>query len=637
MTLSRPITTERAADRGQSICVVVQGLFERSDSIGYDAVAQVGLIKAMMPGTAVRLFAERFEPGLHPGVEIEPIERLLSGAGRLGEAILVYHYCDGWARFDAYLPVHRGPVHVRWHNNTPPWFYIDASPRAVARTVSGFERIVDFIETLDCGFWVNSIYTGRQLLALGCDEARIRIVYPASRYLFGPIPSQDGAGRVPEGALRLLFVGRVVAHKGHRHLIDLADYIQINTGRPVVLECAGRHEESAGKFNDELEALADRSVATVRFRGELGGEALDALYAECHALVCLSEHEGFGLPVFEAMRCGLPVVAWAHTALAELLVEHPLAFADFDLRLFAAAISLLDDPEFRRQVIETQFNILRGYNVSRLQTQIEASLGLHAPREDEWAEPAPSGPPRDRAILRSLLDGKQSLRAVETAPPRRSPYDAGDNFVTLHDLNFYRRYVENSAAALAGAAASGEQGEYPPFAWVSPEAFATQGGHNTEAGLTFDCSQPIPTRLVYGPYLNRPPGLYEARLDLVFGPTPARSTVLFIDVYADSQGEVFAWRRVVIPRSEGEVRIQVQLLFRLIKTVDDLEFRVQTRRSGPRRGRFTGLGLRRRIGLDWDAIRVAMVMAVRLATPRVKAGGRIARLFKWWRHRDRRA
>ena len=58
----------------------------------------------------------------------------------------------------------------------------------------------------------------------------------------------------------------------------------------------------------ELANLAEDLNVKLVLKGEVKQNALVALYEECDAFVCLSEHEGFGLPVFEAMRMGLPVI-----------------------------------------------------------------------------------------------------------------------------------------------------------------------------------------------------------------------------------------------------------------------------------------------------------------------------------------
>jgi glycosyltransferase involved in cell wall biosynthesis len=92
--------------------------------------------------------------------------------------------------------------------------------------------------------------------------------------------------------------------------------------------------------------------AVLEQRGIVNDLELDALYRNAHALILTSSHEGFGLPVLEAMARGCPVVCTNTTSLPEVGGDAVLYF-DIDQPSEAAAqiIRLAEDPSLRESII----------------------------------------------------------------------------------------------------------------------------------------------------------------------------------------------------------------------------------------------------------------------------------------------
>src|SRR5205823_6332917 len=122
------------------------------------------------------------------------------------------------------------------------------------------------------------------------------------------------------GGTTLLFVGRVSPHKRQDDLIRLIAYYRacIDPGAQLILVGSYRDQP---QYHGRLRALAaELGVAgAVTFAGSVSLAALVAYYRTATAFVSLSEHEGFGVPLLEAMRFDLPVVAYDAGAVAETL------------------------------------------------------------------------------------------------------------------------------------------------------------------------------------------------------------------------------------------------------------------------------------------------------------------------------
>jgi glycosyltransferase involved in cell wall biosynthesis len=151
--------------------------------------------------------------------------------------------------------------------------------------------------------------------------ARTAVVPPAA---MAPTRNGEATNRADEPAGRRqggrwLCIGRVAPNKGielalmallvtHAHY-DPAATLRV-VGRPVV----PAYTRALLRFTREL-GIHD----AVSFTGQLNDAELVTAMAESDALVMASQHEGFGVPVLEAMSMGLPVVANAAGALPEIV------------------------------------------------------------------------------------------------------------------------------------------------------------------------------------------------------------------------------------------------------------------------------------------------------------------------------
>lgn len=426
---------------GRKIALVVRGLFEMSDSIGFDCVAEYKLLTTAHGDTCeVRIFCETFRKAYYPDIPVQNVANLPQWVGGDPQATVIYHWCDGWGYFDDLFLTLPCRLIVRWHNNTPPWFFASYSAVPVANTVRGFTSLLTLAEGSRVEFWVNSVYTARQLAFLGVTPSRVHVVYPLS-----PLLDRDRTPRPPTTTgsardgqpLRILFVGRAVPHKGHKHLVATAALVQRATGRPVRLTMPGRPDGFTARYVREATALARDVAVGGMFPGEVPLARLRELYASSDVFLCLSEHEGFGLPIFEAMRAGLPVVGLRSTAIGEFLGHHPLAVSRMDYVAVAAHVVAVLDPAVREAVLRWQDDeILPHYTQQVVAAQLADGLaGDHA-----W----PPFGGESSAELEQRVAGIENqiaprLRAEAAGMPAlsRIPTDTIDRFVTRYDIDAY--------------------------------------------------------------------------------------------------------------------------------------------------------------------------------------------------------
>lgn len=177
-----------------------------------------------------------------------------------------------------------------------------------------------------------------------------------------------------------LFVGRVVASKGQLDLVHaFADSLaKLDVGQRLILI----GDTSNSSYVNQITSLAAHLNISERVRllGKVSSERLQLEYQSAGLFVSLSKHEGFGVPLLEAMAAGLPVVAYKNAAVAETLGGAGIAVADGDLNgVVAACVSLLADQEFRRSTIRQQHarvDMIEGFDIGEaLNTVVAEAQG----------------------------------------------------------------------------------------------------------------------------------------------------------------------------------------------------------------------------------------------------------------------
>lgn len=168
---------------------------------------------------------------------------------------------------------------------------------------------------------------------------------------------------VPAGCL--LFVGAITAKKNLRNLITAyAKARSRGLKWPLVLAGPGQEDYVAGLVARIEELGLDRSVY---FAGYIRREQLPSLYRSANAFVYPSLYEGFGLPVIEAMACGVPAVVSAASCLPEIVGDAGMLAQPEDPNSIADALmTLASNEELRRGMARKGQSRARSFSWDRL-------------------------------------------------------------------------------------------------------------------------------------------------------------------------------------------------------------------------------------------------------------------------------
>ncbi len=264
---------------------------------------------------------------------------------------LVLHYAVG---SDAFASLARLPARriLVYHNLTPPSFFLGTNPHAAAFAEQGQRQLGELAGSVDRAIAVSE-FNRRDLVAAGfADATAVPLLVDWSAYDVPPDPVALARWRAP--APVLLFVGRIAPNKRQDDLIRLLAYIRRGVHPEARLLLVGGYADQP-RYHESLAALAGRlGVAdAVTFAGPVQMPGLVAAYRAGSCFVSLSEHEGFGVPLLEAMRFQVPVLAYDAAAVGETVDGGGVLLRrKDDLAAIAETIALvLERPRLREGLV----------------------------------------------------------------------------------------------------------------------------------------------------------------------------------------------------------------------------------------------------------------------------------------------
>jgi glycosyltransferase involved in cell wall biosynthesis len=199
-----------------------------------------------------------------------------------------------------------------YHNITPPEYFIDVHPVLVQQCYLGRRELAMYASRCDLALG-DSEYNRQELEAAGFPRTDVLPVVPDFSHLSGP--ADYGSARAfDDNWVNLLFVGRMIPNKKIDDLIRWFTAYKRWFSQRVRLLLVG----SSGGFErytaSLLQLIDHLGIPDVHLLGHVSNEELVACYEVADVFVCASEHEGFCVPIVEAFHMGVPVVAYAATA-----------------------------------------------------------------------------------------------------------------------------------------------------------------------------------------------------------------------------------------------------------------------------------------------------------------------------------
>jgi glycosyltransferase involved in cell wall biosynthesis len=326
-----------------------------------DAITQqMFFIQKALASQGIRgeIFASKFTRKLLPRVKA-----FHQGALWNGDLLLIHH-SFGNPAFPRLLRVEI-PKAIVYHNITPEEFFAH-DPYLAALSRRGRSQLRRFRKYVTASF-ADSRYNAAELVDLGFPDPQPLPLFDLTDYN----PDRPLVVKKKNGPLRLLFVGRIAPHKNQALLIRLFYHLRERLPKDSELVIVGGGDRI---YLDYLKLLRRQLglVSQVNFAGHVKDEELRAFYSSADAFLCLSRHEGFCIPLVEAMKQDIPVFAAPWTGVADTMAGsgvhllHPESISE----TAQAIASVLSSSKAREAVLLSQRQRLLDFQKEQNASQV---------------------------------------------------------------------------------------------------------------------------------------------------------------------------------------------------------------------------------------------------------------------------
>jgi L-malate glycosyltransferase len=333
--------------------------------------------------TAIHQFVPSFTARDAIGAHVVQVQRALQERGHRSDifdassyrrfkpdgddTVLLYHLSVGSDMAEVMLE-RPEPLVVNYHNITPSRFFRRWDRQRAHAAEQGRRQLVRLAPRSDLAI-ADSTFNEGELREAGYGRT---CVVPILVDLRGfdrepdPAALQRLTAARQRGGAQLLFVGRITANKAQHDVLRAFAWYRAVHDPDARLHLVGW--TSPGSYISALrDAVAELGLeGAVDLPGSVTPEELISYYRTADVFVCLSDHEGFCVPLLEAMHHRVPIVAFAAGAVPETVADAGVVLADKRPAVVAEAIhAVVGDAAVRADLVERGQRRLVEFDLAR--------------------------------------------------------------------------------------------------------------------------------------------------------------------------------------------------------------------------------------------------------------------------------
>lgn len=351
---------------------MVKGVYQILPNMSYgDAITNhVLVIKDILKelGYNTGVFSMNQDPRLSGLAQSYKDYRSLSSE----DNILIYHFSIGSEITDFFKTLPDKKMIV-YHNITPSHFFLGINRMAEEDRRKGREELKGLATLVDVALGVS------EFNRLGLEEAGFKItgVLPIvlNDSFYSRKPNRRLLKMFNDGKVNLFHVGRIAPNKRIEDVIKVFYFYNHKINPDSRLLIAGT-DINMENYAFALKELADGfGLGEVYFLGMVTEEELNACYRVAHVYICMSEHEGFCVPLLEAMYFDVPILAYNSSAVPFTLGDSGIIVNEKRYEEIAEIVDILvRDKEVREKVVEGQRERLKDFSRERLRDSLKGYI-----------------------------------------------------------------------------------------------------------------------------------------------------------------------------------------------------------------------------------------------------------------------
>ena len=281
--------------------------------------------------------------------------------------LLILHFSigAGVSTFAYHLP---DPILLIYHNITPARWFATFHQHLAGLCYHGRRELQAFVPQTRLALG-DSEFNRAELEAVGFHPTGVLpLLLDPDRLAEAPSPVV--VEMFDDDKTNFLFVGRVIPNKCFHDLIKVFAFYQKFIDRNSRLLLVGEWVGFEKYYEALIRLVDDLQLKGVVFTGHVDDDDLAAYYEVADLFLCLSEHEGYCVPLIEAFRFGVPVMAADAGAVPETLGDAGVLIREKridEIGLMAHAI--VSDEALNQKIVEAQDRVLE-----RMSSRDDAAL-----------------------------------------------------------------------------------------------------------------------------------------------------------------------------------------------------------------------------------------------------------------------
>lgn len=302
------------------------------DAVSNDALALKRLLEEH--GFMTEIYAENIDKRLPSGSA-----KKISELRPYSKDIILYHLSTG-TRLNEWMMQVRCRKIMRYHNITPYHYFDGYSATSAELCQSGRDQMEMLRDTFDLVI-ADSEFNKKDLENAGyhCPITVLPILIPFDDYQ--KKPNRSIVGRYRDDFVNLAFIGRIAPNKRQEDIIHAFYLYHKYYNEKSRLFLVGSYT-GMERYYQRLQDYTDRLGAeNVIFTGHVKFDEILAYYSLTDVFVCMSEHEGFCVPLVEAMCFDIPILAYDSSAIKDTLGGAGVLMKDRNALECAALIDYL--------------------------------------------------------------------------------------------------------------------------------------------------------------------------------------------------------------------------------------------------------------------------------------------------------
>jgi glycosyltransferase involved in cell wall biosynthesis len=309
--------------------------------------------------------SEIYAQNIHP--EIDAFHYIdykkISSAGN----ILIYHYSIGSVISD-FIKCLPDRIVIIYHNQTPEKYFWGVNDYIAGLLRKGKKDLKEFSKITRLGL-CDSEFNRSELQDLGFP--RTGLLPPVIDFKKYSLKNEKIFRLFDDQKINLLFVGRIAPNKRQDEIIKVFYYFK-HIHHDSRLFLIGSSEGFEDYYQKLKEMIGQLSLTDVVIPGNVDDSDLNSYYSVADVFLCMSEHEGFCVPLVECMYFGIPIIANNATAIPDTLRDSGILINNKNYCEIAELINLiLIDEKLRERLIKEQRETLKNYGYEKTKEKLK--------------------------------------------------------------------------------------------------------------------------------------------------------------------------------------------------------------------------------------------------------------------------